>query len=124
MAHFIMATASIAGRRPLIVQVWRRSWCDSHILLGCAQPWRYVLTPRIMEAPVPRPKQANDGLTTFQRYRRQQLHRCITELRIWVPDPQRPEFAAEARRQGLLLSGRPEETEALAFIAAVAWPNA
>ena len=67
---------------------------------------------------MPRPKRTDDGLTKFQRYRQQQVHRGMTQLRLWVPDPHRPEFAAEARRQGLLLRGRPEETEALDFIAA------
>jgi hypothetical protein len=67
---------------------------------------------------MPRPKQADDGLTKFQRYRQQQLHRGMKQIRIWVPDPHRPEFAAEARRQGLLLRGRAEEAEALDFIAA------
>jgi hypothetical protein len=45
-------------------------------------------------------------------------------LRIWVPDPTRPEFAQEAERQGKLLSGQPEEREAMAFIeAAFPWPE-
>ncbi|MCM5555237.1 antitoxin MazE family protein [Pleomorphomonas sp. NRKKF1] len=42
----------------------------------------------------------------------------MKQLRIWVPDPNRPEFAVEARRQGLILSGRAEEAEALGFIGA------
>ncbi len=67
---------------------------------------------------MPRPKQTDDGLTKFQRYRQQQSHRGMKQLRIWVPDPNRPEFAAEAQRQGLLLRGRAEEAEALDFIAA------
>jgi hypothetical protein len=45
-------------------------------------------------------------------------------LRIWVPDPQRPEFAKEAARQGKLLRGRPEEHETMAFIdSVVEWPE-
>lgn len=73
---------------------------------------------------MPRPKRADDGLTKFQRYRQQQQRRGMKQLRIWVPDPRRPEFAAEAERQGLLLRGRPEETEALDFIAAATdWPE-
>ena len=45
-------------------------------------------------------------------------------LRIWVPDTKRPEFAAEAARQGALLRGRPDEKEALDFIdAAFEWPD-
>jgi hypothetical protein len=77
-----------------------------------------------MEAHLPRPKLTHDGLTKFQRYRQQQHHRGMKQLRIWVPDPHRPEFAAEAERQGLLLRGRPEEADALRFIAAaVEWPE-
>ncbi len=74
---------------------------------------------------MPRPKQTDDGLTKFQRYRLLQAHRGMKQVRIWVPDPQRPEFAAEARRQGLALRGRAEEGEALEFIAAaIEWPEA
>jgi hypothetical protein len=73
---------------------------------------------------MPRPKSADDGLTKFQRYRQQQQRRGMKQLRIWVPDPNRPEFAAEAKRQGLLLRGRTEEAEALDFIAAATeWPE-
>ncbi len=73
---------------------------------------------------MPRPKSADDGLTKFQRYRQQQQRRGMKQLRIWVPDPHRPEFAAEAERQGLLLRGRLEEAEALDFIAAATeWPE-
>lgn len=73
---------------------------------------------------MPRPKQTDDGLTKFQRYRRQQQRRGMKQLRIWVPDPNRPEFVAEARRQGLALRGRPEEVETLGFIgAAFEWPE-
>lgn len=70
-----------------------------------------------------RPKRTDDGLTKFQRYRQQQLHRGMKQLRIWAPDSRRPEFAAEALRQGMLLRGRTEEAESLEFIAsAVEWP--
>jgi hypothetical protein len=45
-------------------------------------------------------------------------------LRIWVPDPNRPEFAEEAERQAKLLRGRAEEKEALNFIeSAFIWPE-
>jgi Protein of unknown function (DUF3018) len=71
-----------------------------------------------------RPKLTDDELTRSQRYRRQQAHRGMRQLRLWVPDPRRPEFAAEARRQGALQRGRPEEAEALDFIAAATeWPE-
>ncbi|PIO97455.1 antitoxin MazE-like protein [Pleomorphomonas carboxyditropha] len=59
-----------------------------------------------------RSKQNNDG----------QPRRGMRQLRLWMTDPNRPEFVTEARRQGLSLRGRPEEAEALAFIAAaVEW---
>ena len=41
-------------------------------------------------------------------------------LRLWVPDPKAPGFAAEARRQAALLRAAPEEREALDFIEAAA----
>jgi len=74
---------------------------------------------------MPRTKHTtDDGLTKYQRYRQQQQRKGMKLLRVWVPDPHRPEFAAEARRQGLLLRGAPEETETLEFISAVVeWPE-
>ncbi len=64
------------------------------------------------------------SLSKFQRYRRTQRARGMKLLRVWVPDPHAPGFAQEAERQGKLLSGRPEEQEALDFIkAAFAWPD-
>jgi len=48
----------------------------------------------------------------------------MKQLRVGVPDPNRPEFAAEARRQGLALRGRAEEAEALGFIGVgFGWPE-
>jgi hypothetical protein len=65
-----------------------------------------------------------DGLTKFQRFRRRQANKGMKLLRIWVPDPSSPEFAAEAERQANLLRGRPEEKEALEFIeASFEWPD-
>ena len=74
---------------------------------------------------MPRPKQASqDGLTKFQRYRRRQLNKGMKLLRIWVPDPKRPDFGREAERQAKLLRGRAEEKDAMAFIeAAFRWPD-
>ncbi len=74
---------------------------------------------------MPRPRRTDDGLTKFQRYRQQKQHRGMKMLRIWVPDPRRPEFAAEAKRQAALLRGAPEEVETLEFIEKlVEWPEA
>jgi len=79
------------------------------------------------ENTMPRTKRTTgteDGLSKFQRYRKTQESRGMKLLRIWVPDPRRPEFAKEAARQGKLLRGRPEEKEAMAFIEAVVeWPE-
>jgi Protein of unknown function (DUF3018) len=63
-------------------------------------------------------------INKFQRYRLAKSRKGMKLLRIWVPDTKRPEFAAEAARQGALLRGRPEEKEALDFIAAAfEWPQ-
>jgi hypothetical protein len=74
---------------------------------------------------MPRPKRTSgEDLSKFQRYRRAQERRGMKLLRVWVPDPRRPEFAKEAERQAKLLRGRPEEREALEFIdAAMDWPE-
>jgi len=76
---------------------------------------------------MPRPKRTTgpaDGLSKFQRYRKTQENKGVKLLRIWVPDVHSPEFAREAARQGKLLSGQPEEKEALAFIEATfEWPE-
>ena len=74
---------------------------------------------------MPRTKRVpDDGLTKFQRYRRGQRNKGMKLLRVWVPDPKRPEFAKEAERQAKLLRGLVEEKEALAFIeAAFRWPE-
>ena len=43
---------------------------------------------------MPRAKRATgDGLSKFQRYRRTQLDKGMKLLRVWVPDPRRPELA-------------------------------
>ena len=74
---------------------------------------------------MPRTKRAaGDGLNKFQRYRRTQERRGMKLLRVWVPDPTRPEFAMEAERQGRRLHDTPEEKDAMDFIAAVTnWPE-
>ena len=56
---------------------------------------------------------SSDGLDKFQRYRATRRAQGMKLLRIWVPDPQAPGFAAEAERQAAMLRGAPEEAEAL-----------
>ncbi len=74
---------------------------------------------------MPRSKtKAQDGHSKFQRYRDSKRAKGMRLLRVWVPDPRRPEFAAEAERQAKLLRGRAEEREAMGFIeAAFEWPE-
>jgi len=52
----------------------------------------------------------------FARYRARKKEQGLKLLRIWVRDPNTPEFRAEAKRQAALLRGAPEEQEALDFI--------
>ena len=54
---------------------------------------------------MPRPKRTDDGLTKFQRYRQTQMHRGMKELRIWVPDPNRPEFILTESGVGYRFTG-------------------
>ena len=44
----------------------------------------------------------------------------LRPIQIWVPDTRAENFAAEARRQSLLVAGRPSEREAMDFIEAAA----
>jgi len=45
-------------------------------------------------------------------------------IQIWVPDVHSPEFAAEARRQSLLVAQSAEEADIQAFIDSVyEWPD-
>lgn len=66
---------------------------------------------------MPRPAR-DDGLDKFRRFRANQKEAGMKLVRVWVPDPHSPEFAAKARREAELLRGAPEEQEALDFIEA------
>jgi hypothetical protein len=46
----------------------------------------------------------------------------LRPIQIWVPDVRSPEFAAEARRQSLLVSQSPQEAEDQAWVEAVSLP--
>lgn len=55
-----------------------------------------------------------------ERLRRQGLR----PIQIWVPDVRTTEFAAEARRQSLLIAQSPEEADDQAFVDAIScWPD-
>ncbi len=44
----------------------------------------------------------------------------------WTLDPKSPEFAAEARRQSLMIANSPQEKDDMAFIESIyslAWPE-
>ncbi|QQP92960.1 antitoxin MazE family protein (plasmid) [Skermanella sp. TT6] len=62
------------------------------------------------------PKPSRDKVRTHRAKLRAQGLRSI---QIWVPDIRSPRFAAEARRQSLLVSRSPYEDEEQAFIDAV-----
>jgi hypothetical protein len=54
------------------------------------------------------------------REHRQRLRaQGMRPIQIWVPDVRSPEFAAEARRQSLLVAMSPEEADIHAFIDSV-----
>ena len=60
----------------------------------------------------------DDGFDKFQRFRAGRKAAGMKLVRIWVPDPNSPEFAALARREADALRGAPEEQEALDVIEA------
>jgi len=64
--------------------------------------------------PKPQPK-----LTKVQAYRARLRAQGLRPIQIWVPDVRSPEFAAEARRQSLLVANSPQEAEDQAFVDAV-----
>jgi hypothetical protein len=66
---------------------------------------------------MPRPAR-DDGLDKFRRFRTNRKAAGMKLVRIWVPDPNSPEFAAAARREADVLRCAPEEQEALDFIEA------
>ncbi len=60
--------------------------------------------------------QTHNHPSRFQRFRARRKAQGMKELRLWVPDPAQPGFAAEVKRQVALLRETPEEREALEFI--------
>jgi hypothetical protein len=53
-------------------------------------------------------------------YRARKQANGLRLIQLWVPDTRSKRFAAECRRQSLLLKGDPAETETLNFIERVA----
>ena len=56
----------------------------------------------------------------MQRYRDRLKDAGLRPVQIWVPDTRSKNFAAEVRRQSLLVSTSPGEYEVMDFIDAVA----
>lgn len=57
-------------------------------------------------------------------YRARKQASGLRLIQLWVPDTRSKRFAAECKRQSLLLKGDPAEAEALDFIERVAdWDN-
>jgi hypothetical protein len=51
-----------------------------------------------------------------QEHRQRLRAQGMRPIQIWVPDVHAPDFAAEARRQSLVVAQSPEEAEIQAFI--------
>lgn len=56
----------------------------------------------------------------MRHYRARLRAAGLRPVQIWVPDTRAEGFAAEARRQSLLVAARASEQEALDFIEAIA----
>jgi hypothetical protein len=65
------------------------------------------------------PKSSKDKVRTHREKLRAQ---GLRPIQIWVPDVRSPEFAAEARRQSLLVSQSPDAAEDQAWVDAVSLP--
>ena len=59
---------------------------------------------------------ASSSTERVRAYRARMRAKGMREIRFWVPDVRTPEFAAEARRQCLLLAKSPYERDDQAFI--------
>jgi Protein of unknown function (DUF3018) len=67
--------------------------------------------------PAAKPKSSRAKVAAHRERLRAQGLRPIT---IWVPDVRSPEFAAEARRQSLLIANSPYAEEDQAFVDSIA----
>jgi hypothetical protein len=51
-----------------------------------------------------------------RKHRARLRHKGMKPIQIWVPDPDSPEFAAEARRQSLVVANSPDEQEVVDWL--------
>lgn len=59
-----------------------------------------------------------------QEHRQRLRAQGMRPIQIWVPDVHAPDFAAEARRQSLVVAQSPEEADIQAFMdSLVEWPD-
>ena len=62
---------------------------------------------------------SNAGPSKFARYRANKRAKGMKLLRMWVRDPNTPEFQEEMARQVALLKDAPEQAETLDFFEAI-----
>ena len=60
------------------------------------------------------------GPERARRHREKQRRAGLRQVQLWVPDTRAPGFAAECRRQSLMLRDDPQEAEVLGWIEAAA----
>ena len=68
---------------------------------------------------MPRSAQPKSKPTKVQAYRARLRAQGLRPITIWVPDVRSPEFAAEARRQSLLVANSPMAEEDQAWVDSV-----
>lgn len=57
----------------------------------------------------------------MRSYRARLREQGLRPIEVWVPDVRKPSFAAEARRQSLLVARSPQEADDQAFIDSIGW---
>jgi len=57
----------------------------------------------------------------MRSYRARLRAQGLRPIEVWVPDVRKPSFAAEARRQSLLVARSPQEADDQAFIDSIGW---
>jgi len=95
----------------------QREWRISDSALPLRVWADYITLRATCEATMPRAART-DTAEKSRRYREGRKAAGMKLVRIWVPDPRSPAFAAMAEREAASLRGAPEEQEALDFIEA------